>query len=119
MGPLFSTCAASSAVTALLGSNPVRIYPFGTAPQDVTLPYAVYQTVGGSPENFVTDAPDMDIYTVQVDIYAATGASALAVRNAMRDAIQSKAHIISWRDSYDTATKRYRQSFDVDWFVNR
>lgn len=31
--PIFAVCAADPAVTALLGTSPVRIYPFGEAPE--------------------------------------------------------------------------------------
>lgn len=118
--PIFATCAASAAVTALLGTAPTRLYPFGEAPQDVAYPYAVWQTVSGSPENYLGDRPDLDSYTVQVDVYADTGSSARAASAALRDAIEPAAHVIAWRgESVEPETKRYRISFDVDWLVQR
>jgi hypothetical protein len=67
---LFSLCAANTAVKNLLGTAPVRLYPFGTAPQNVVKPYAVYQTISGSPENLLSGAPDIDGIMQQVDEYA-------------------------------------------------
>ncbi|APC45952.1 hypothetical protein QHH_40 [Halomonas phage QHHSV-1] len=118
--PIFPVCAADPAVTALLGTGPTRLYPFGEAPQGVALPYAVWQVVTGSPENFLGDRPDIDGLTVQVDVYAATGSSAIEVAEALRDAIEPHAHIVRWGgQETDPDTSRRRIGFDVDWFVPR
>lgn len=118
--PIFQVCAASDAIKAVLGVSPTRLYPFGEAPQGVALPYAVWQTVAGTPENYLGTRPDADSYTLQVDVY---GSSADSVRNAaqaLRDAIEPHAHIVGWRgESRDPQTKNYRFSFDVDWIVRR
>jgi len=118
--PIFEVAAADPAVTALLGSAPVRLYPFGEAPQGVMLPYAVWQLVSGAPENYLAGRPDLDGFTLQVDVYAGTGASARAVGAALRDAVELTAHVTRWGgESRDTETGRYRLSFDVDWLVSR
>ena len=118
--PIFAVCSASAQVKALIGSNPVRLYPFGEAPQGVTYPYAVWQSVGGAPENFLAGRPDADSYTTQVDVYADTAASAREVAKALRDAVELVAHVVAWRgESRDPETKKYRFSFDVAWIVMR
>ena len=118
--PIFATCKAAGAVTALIGTSPVRLYPFGEAPQGVAKPYAVWQTIGGAPENYIDCAPDIDSMTLQVDIYSTTAASCRAVAVAIRDAIEPVAHITSWRgESRDDETNHYRSSFDVDWWIQR
>lgn len=118
--PIFEVCKADAAVVALLGSSPLRFYPFGEAPQKVAKPYAVWQQVGGAPENYLAGRPDIDAYTLQVDVYADSAASARAVAEAIRNAIELRAHIVAWRgESRDPETKHYRSSFDVDWFVQR
>lgn len=58
--PLFPLCASDSSVTALLGTNPVRLFMFGMAPQGVQKPYAVWQMVGGSPESYLSGRPDSE-----------------------------------------------------------
>lgn len=45
IAPIFPVCASSPEVTALLGSNPVRIYPFGIQDDNVVYPYAVWQNI--------------------------------------------------------------------------
>lgn len=118
--PIFAICSASTAVKALIGTSPVRLYPFGDAPQTVTKPYVVWQTVTGQPENYVSNTPDIDSYTVQVDVYATTATGARDVAKAMRDAIEPYAHVVRWGgESRDSETQNYRFSFDVDWFVRR
>jgi|SRR5688572_454557 len=118
--PIFSVCSADSAVLALLGSNPCRLYPFGEAPQGVLKPYAVWQSVGGGPENYLNQIPDMDLWSIQVDVYADTVDSARLAAQALRDAIEPVAHITSFNgDGRDPDTNNYRYSFSVDWWVPR
>ena len=118
--PIFETAGASAAVTALIGSSPVRLWPFAQAPENSVLPYVVWQTIGGSPENYINNAPDIDQFSLQVDVYGTGASSVRAVAVALRDAIQGVANIVSWRgESIDFETKNYRFTFDVDWLVRR
>ncbi|MBB1438903.1 DUF3168 domain-containing protein [Shewanella sp. SG41-4] len=120
MVPIFSVCVANTVVTQLLGSTPTRLYPFGQAPQDVAKPYAVWQVIGGSPENYVSGGPDTDTFSLQVDVYAISGSSASNVGDAIRTAIELDAYTTNFNgDSRDEQTGHYRHSFDVDWIVNR
>lgn len=118
--PIFATAAASSAVTTLLGTAPVRFFLFGEATQATAKPYAVWQRVAGTPENYLGTLPDIDNYYTQVDVYATTAASARAVADALRDAFEPVAHIVSWgAESKDQTTGTYRSSFDVSWWTPR
>jgi len=118
--PIFAVCAADAGVTALLGAGPTRLYPFGDAPEGVVKPYAVWQLVTGSPENYLAGRPDMDGYTLQVDVYAATAVAARAVTTAISHAIELSAYVTRWGgETKDTETKLYRSSFDIDWLVPR
>ncbi|MOA50762.1 hypothetical protein D3C78_1738290 [compost metagenome] len=103
-----------------LGSNPVRLYPFGEAPQDVQKPYAVWQTIGGAPESYLGDRPDIDQFSLQIDIYAASATAARSAAMSLRDAIEPNAYVTRWGgESRDPETKNYRVSFDVDWWTPR
>ncbi|MGE7096382.1 DUF3168 domain-containing protein [Pseudomonas fulva] len=119
--PIFQACAASAAVTALLGSGAdLRLYSFGEAPQGVAKPYAVWQLIGGSPDNYLAGRPDVDSARLQVDVYGTTATSARQVRDAIRDAIELRSNITRWGgEGRDPTTKNYRTSFDVDWMVRR
>jgi len=119
--PIFAVCAAETAVTAALGAAPTRLYPFGEAPQGVALPYAVWRVIpGGGPANFLGDRPDVDRFTLQVDVYATTGSAASAVTVALRDAIEPHAYITRWGDQdTDPDTGHRHIGFDVSWHVQR
>lgn len=117
---IFPAISSSVSVTSLIGTSPVRFFPFGDAPQNSQLPYVVWQTVSGSPENFLGDLPDLDSYTIQVDVYAANAQSARDVAEAIRDAIEPIAHVVGWNgESRDPDTRNYRYSFDVAIFTKR
>ena len=118
--PIFSICAADNVVKTLLGSSPVRFWPFGSAPQEASMPYAVWQIIGGVPENYLGNIPDSDRFSLQIDVYASTGIAAQNVALALRDAIEPHAYITAWRlGDRDSTTKAFRISFDVDWIINR
>jgi hypothetical protein len=122
--PIFSVCFASAAVKALLGTSPLRFYAFGSAPQPgepfYALPYAVWQSVSGFPENYINQIPDIDSHTLQVDAYSTTAAESRSIAAALRDAIEPHAHVVAWRgEEFENETKLYRYSFDVDWLVPR
>lgn len=104
----------------MLGSSPTRLYPFGEAPQGVTKPYAVWQTVTGSPENYLGQVPDLDSWSIQVDVYADTATASRGAAEALRDAIEPVAHITFWNgEGRDPKTNNYRYTFTVDWFKSR
>lgn len=119
--PIFQMCSQASAVTALLGSGAdMRLYSFGEAPEGVAKPYVVWQLANGTPENYLAGRPDVDGFTLQVDVYGTTGTSVRQVRDAIRDAIELSAYVTRWGgESRDPTTKNYRASFDVDWIVLR
>lgn len=118
--PIFETCAADPDVQTNIGVTPTRFYQFGEAPPKVLLPYAVWQTVSGFPENYINEVPDIDRHSIQIDVYASTAAQARDVAKALRDAIEPYAHVTSWRgEDRDPDTRNFRISFDVDWMVLR
>ncbi len=120
IAPIFAVCAANQAVKDLLGTNPVRLYPFGMQDDNIVYPYAVWQNIDGSPENYLNQRPDADRYSLQVDVYGDTDIDVIAVSRALRDAIEGNAHITRWGEqTRDQETGKYRYSFDIDWIVQR
>jgi hypothetical protein len=118
--PLFAIVSVENGVQSAFGTNPVRVFPFGGAPEKVALPYAVWQVIGGTPENYIGSLPDMDTFLVQVDVYAKTAQSARSGAEALRDALEPNAHVVSWRgESQDQTTKNYRYSFDINFLTAR
>lgn len=118
--PIFEICSASPAVTNLIGTDPVRLFPFGLASQQVLAPYVLWQNIGGSPENYLGSLPDSDGYSIQVDVYGVDATDAIDVARAIRDAVEPNAYITGWGNTnrdYDTGL--YRYNFTVDFLVNR
>lgn len=117
--PLYALVKDSAAVQAVLG-NPVRVYAFGDAAQDGSKPYAVQQTVGGRPENYLGQVPDLDTVTVQVDVYAKEMTQAKAGVIALRDVLEPVAYITSWNGEFrDFETRLWRISFTVEFKTTR
>lgn len=118
--PVFATLAATPAVTALIGTSPVRCYPAGEAPQGVVSPYVTWQVIAGSPENYLSGSPDTDIFACQLDVWGATLSSVHSVAEAVRDALEAVAYVVAWRgETKDAETNRYRYSFDVEFLTPR
>lgn len=117
---VFAACKAAAPVTAIVGSNPCRVYLAGLAPQGADKPYATWQLIGGQPENYLGDAPDIDSFNIQFDAWAKTAEVARTLAMALRDVAEANGYIVSWRgESRDQQTMLYRYSFDVEWMVNR
>lgn len=117
---VFPILAAAAPVTALIGTNPVRAYAHGRAPQTVAAPYVTWATQGGAPENTLTDTPPVDSYAVRVDCWSDDGTQCDALATAVRDAIQSQAHMTSVvADDRDPSTNRFRISMQFDFWVYR
>lgn len=118
--PFFATVNVSAVRAVFLEGSVLRVFPFGEAPQQVNKPYAVWQTISGSPENYLGDLPDMDNWVVQVDVYAKEVSDANDGAEALRDALEPVACITAWRGtSRETDTRLYRYSFDVEFFTSR
>lgn len=118
--PIFALCADSSAVTALLGASPVRVFMFGLAPPKVQKPYAVWQVIGGSPESYLAGRPDTERHALQIDVYSDSAAQARAAMAAIETAIELSCYVTRYGgESRDTETKNYRSSMDVDWHTYR
>lgn len=124
--PIFALAAADVDVQALLGVNPVRFWAFADAPRDENgniahgTPYAVWQIISGSPENYIDTLPDMDRYGVQVDCYSQDIADARGIARALRDALEPHAYVSSWNGEWrDFPTGLYRVTFSMDFLTPR
>ncbi len=120
MEPVFALLNASSPVKALLGTSPLRAWPFGDAPEEGERPYATWSVLTGLPQNRMDSAPDTDAHTVQVDIWAETAASCRACYAAVRDALEPAGHMTNFAlAERDQDTKLYRARMEFDFFTAR
>lgn len=122
--PVFQVLKSSTAVKAIIGTNPPRIYRHGAAPQrspDETIQaYITWFVVTGTPENHLSGTPPVDRVTIQVDYWHPTDAGVVLLAEAGRDAIEPFAHMTAEPiDDRDPDTKLYRIGQQFDWFNDR
>lgn len=118
--PIFELCSADANVQTNIGTSPCRLYPWGEAPQGVAKPYAVWQNIGGGPENYINQVPDTDLFILQLDVYDTTPSGARDAAQALRDVIEQHAHITSFGgDGQDPDTNNYRWRATINWIVDR
>ncbi|MCE8052278.1 DUF3168 domain-containing protein [Halomonas daqingensis] len=118
MTNFFQLCASDSAVTSLLGTTPLRIYPI-RAPQGVAYPYVTYQTISSNPFAHLSDRPNSDATSIQVDIWAKSHDEAWQIFRTIRHAIEGNCYLSLSLEDMDTETTVYRLSFDADFVVSR
>lgn len=122
---LFPLARDSAAVTALLGSSPVRFWPFDIAPgpngAGYAVPYAVHQLIYGNPDNSLSCTPKEDMAGIQIDAYGATASEAREVSAALRDAIEADFnHVVSYNGEFwDQPSGLYRVSFTAEFWTER
>ena len=119
--PAFAIAVANSGVTAVLGTSPTRLWPFGHVPQNEVRPYAVHQLVYGNPDNSLSCVPTEDNYGLQFDAYAKTVTDARNVAAALRDAYEATYNqVVAWNGEFwEQATGLYRVSFTVEFWTER
>ncbi len=117
---VFQLLKASTAVKAIVGTNPPRIYRHGSAPQDVAKPFITWTLISGVPENNLSDPVPLDRMSVQIDCWHPSDAGIDTLATAVRDAIEPTSHMTSVvLDTRDPETKLYRMALQFDIFNGR
>jgi hypothetical protein len=112
MSTLFQMVKAG---TTLLGTDPVRFFEFGTAPQLETLPYATWQELSAVPYNYLAGAPDTDQIKTQIDVWAETAADCRAVAREIRRALDTDARFSYLQFTWDEPSRLYRAILHVHY----
>ena len=126
LNDLRSYILADSGVSALIGTR----FRLGLIPQNATYPYCRYSLVSEIIENTHSDVADKTFNRdiVQIDVFGKSAVGVLAVKDALRDALNSKSFIkddtnfgyIELDNSssdYEPDTELFRQtiSFRINW----
>jgi len=113
--PIVPILKANPDVTALLGDDP-RIYE-DIAPEDVQVPYIVWQELGGQSNNHLDNAAaSFDDVQFQVMVYDSYVGRAYQVRDAVKKALELHCYILNPRISgFDPTTKQSMRGFDANW----
>lgn len=116
--PVFPLLAAASAVTALIGTDPVRAFP-DDAPQGQVTPYVIWSTTVGTAYNVMDkNSPPADRVRVTITIVADTASARDALYEAARAALEPGGYLSSLNYSgFDPETKRYTTSFDFSFIL--
>lgn len=110
---VFPIISSDAAVTAIIGTDPVRFYPHGRAKQGTQAPYVTWFLVSGIPENTLDEVPRVDRFSVQIDCWSdntGDGADEVqALAKAIRDALEPHAYMTGIIvDGVDPETQRNR-----------
>lgn len=117
---IFPIIKDASAVTALIGTNPVRCYRHGSAPQGTERPYLTWYVVAGTPENTLSDTPRVDSYMVEVDAWSDDPTQVETLAAAVRDAIEPHAAMTSVAvNNRDAETLMYRIGLTFNFWRHR
>lgn len=117
---IYAWLIADPTVVGLLGSGSnLKVYR-DEAPQETSAPYVRWTLVGGTPENYISEAPGIDTSRYQFDVFALTQAQCDQIYAAVRNVLEQRGHIVSFNlTERDVETKNYRISFDMQFWVNR
>lgn len=109
--PVQDALKGSAALVAIVGQ---RIYQT-QAPEDVARPYAVWTIISAVPELQLSAPPEDDDQRVQVDCFSDAQPQSRAMIQAAADACEVIGNIVfgPWF-SFETDTKIFRASFDVE-----
>lgn len=100
-----------------------RVYPL-VAPDGAAMPYLVYQRVANTVANVLAGngSPPIDNSRIQIDVWAASYASAQATARTAKDLLLAwsvQNVLVQELDQYEPQTKRYRVILDYSvWSAN-
>jgi len=115
--PIFQTLKNNAEVFAIVGNG---IYPHGDAPQGAQRPYVTWHIVSAVPQNELSDVPNIDNISIQVDCWHISSEGMLNLTKAVRNAIEPFAHMIAIPiNERDFETKLYRITLQFDWWLDR
>lgn len=106
-------------VRALAGTNPLRIYRHGAAPQDVPHPYITWFS-SGQPYDQISGPPCGDFFSVHIDVWSMDDAEVETLASAVRDALDAAG--VANRlvvNNREADTKLYRIGQEADFITNR
>lgn len=114
---VFSRLSADSAVTAVIGTDPVRVYPL-TLPQDSLMPSAVQTIVSDVPTVSLDGYSNLRNTRVQLDVYAKTYDAGQDLADLVEDTLSFdngptiSSRRVGRRDSYEDEPELHRVSLE-------
>lgn len=122
---VFEVASQSPTVRAVLGTAPVRFWPFEKAPgpneQGYSVPYATHYMPYGSAENNLSSPAEIDNLAVQFDCFGGSATQARSVGKALRDTFEDgHGYVIGYNgEGWDPSTGLYRVTFTMEFWKPR
>lgn len=116
--PIFEILQKNAGVTAALAD---RIYE-DIAPDKTPYPYAVWSSIGGSPDNTLADAPVIDQVSFQLVVYDIQATRASGYRKMIAEVLESHCYITGTNPNYHQRkgdTDIFGRGFDGSWWMDR
>lgn len=108
--------ASSSGLVAIVGG---RIYRT-QADDNALAPYVVWSIITASPENNLSDLPEVDEARIQIDCYSLSQSECRRMSEYAMGVVEPTYHVIFGpTEDKETDTKLWRWSFDLTSFTNR
>lgn len=117
--PVVPLLAANAAVTAIIGSSPIRAFPT-EIPQGQAVPAVTWDLVGGLPYNLLEgNPPPCDHIRVTITCWAMDFTTADDLSNKVRTALEPNGYLASFNpNSFDPDTKRFSIGFDWSFLLD-
>ena len=119
--PVVPTLKLASAVTALLGTNPLRVFE-DIAPHKTPRPYAVWSVVTANPENHLDCPANTDHVSFQIVVYDTNPGEASKIRKAIRESLEHHCYVTGIHPNHFERiadTNIFGRGFDANWFLDR
>ena len=119
--PVVPTLKLDSAVTALLDTNPLRVFE-DIAPHKTPYPYAILSVVAANPENHLDCPAAIDHVSFQIVVYDTQQKRASEIRAAIREALEPHCYITNIHPNHFERiadTNIFGRGFDANWFLDR
>lgn len=115
--PLYEICEQNTDLADLLtDSTGLKVSEFD-ANNTNGAPYICWQIINANPEQYLSEASDMDSLYVQIDIYADKKASARQIARLLRTSIEEYCYIEDYTGvERDSETNLYRIRIDSRWY---
>lgn len=114
---VYATLRSNAEVVAIVGENIGR---HGSMPQDIDPPYITWFVVSDSPHNTLSEPPQSDFNSVQIDCWSSTDAQVASLARAVREALDAAGHhnrVVV--DQRERDTKLYRVGIEADPITQR
>ena len=109
--------AAAPDVTAIIGTDPTRVWKNKVPPDRRTAPYVTWFLVVGTPELMLSAPPKVDRQSIKFDVWAVTQAQATALATACRDALEEVVNVTAFLiDEEERETKLWRIAFQATFW---